>query len=70
MEKEFLEKTAKTFFSLWLLDIHVEDNRCSSMPTTSTGKVVGIREDAVLLRVNNNVTNWYPFSNTNINFYI
>lgn len=68
--KAYLNKKAETFFQLWQLDIVVEDNRSEAMPQMHHGKVVGIKEDAVLIRVGNVITSWFPFSNTNLKFYI
>ena len=64
-----LTKTAKTFFPLWLKEIVINDVRCTAMPEHFTGTVIGIREDAVLIRRNNNMTDWYMFQNSRITFY-
>ena len=62
---------AEDFFPFFRKDIRFDDLRSISMPEKNRiGKVIGIREDSVELRVNNNITKWYSFNTTNIIFYL
>jgi hypothetical protein len=62
--------TAKEFFPYFGKEIEFEDNRSYTMPWKGKGTVVGIREHDVEIRVNNNITLWYPLSSLNIIFHL
>lgn len=51
---------AQDFFPYFDKEIEFEDNRSLTMPFKGKGTVIGIRTNGVELRVNNNVTQWYP----------
>lgn len=70
MERNYINKTEKDLFDFWQKEISVEDNRSKSMPTVRKGTVIGVKEGEVLIRVNNNVTNWYSLKRDDINFFI
>lgn len=66
----YLTKKEENFFRLWQTEILVEDNRSVTMPKTSKGTVIGIKEKSILLRVNNNFTNWFPLNDDKVNFLL
>lgn len=65
----YLTKEEETFFPLWKKEVYIEDNRSITMPSTSKGTIIGIKEKYVLIRVNNIITDWYPLDNKKVNFY-
>jgi hypothetical protein len=58
------------FMFFWGYDIYVEDGRTWKTPQTSLGKIIGITLDKVLLRINNDVTNWFPLNQSKVHFFI
>lgn len=57
------------FFPYFGKEIEFSDLRSKSMPIEKgKGKVIGIKENAVLLRVNNIMTNWMLFNHEEIFF--
>ena len=70
MERNYINKTEKDLFEFWQKEISVEDNRSKAMPTVRKGIVIGVKEGEVLIRVNNNVTNWYSLKRDDLNFFI
>jgi hypothetical protein len=56
-----------TFFDK---EIWLEDSRSKTMPSISIGLVIGITYDKILLRTNNNITQWYSLNNTKIKFFL
>ena len=66
----YITKTEENFFRFWKMEINIEDNRSLTMPSKSKGLVIGIKEGSVLIRVGNNITDWYPLNNKTVNFYI
>jgi hypothetical protein len=70
-ETIYLTKNPETFFRLWLMEVFVEDNRSNTMGTSNKkGTVIGIREDAVMLRIGAVITDWFSFSHSKINFFL
>lgn len=69
MNKNYIDKESTSFFPFWKKEICVEDNRSRTMPSIRKGQVVGIREDAVLVRQGNVFTDWYPFNSLDLKFY-
>lgn len=69
MEKIYLSKDWKNMIRWMGAEIGVEDNRSNCLPLNSMGKIVGVRLNAVELRINNHITQWYLFSDSRINFY-
>ena len=53
---------AQDFFPYLNKEIEFEDNRSLTMSHKGKGTVIGIRTNAVELRCNNNITEWYPIS--------
>ena len=70
MERNYINKTEKDLFDHWQKEINIEDNRSKAMPTVRKGTVIGVKEGEVLIRVNNNVTNWYSLKRDDLNFFI
>lgn len=68
--KLYITKTPKVFFGLWEFNIGIEDNRSTTMPSVQKGLVIGIKQDEVLLRVNSNITTWYPLKDSRVSFFL
>jgi hypothetical protein len=64
------QQQAEDFFPYFRSEIEFEDNRSKTMPYKGRGEIVGIRLNSVELRVNNNITQWYPINSLNIIFYL
>lgn len=69
VDKIYLSADWKNMIRWMDAEIGVEDKRCSTMPTSSMGKVIGVRLNAVELRIGNKMTNWYPFSHSKVKFF-
>lgn len=54
------------FIPFFNKEIYFEDNRSATMPRRSKGLIIGIRLDSVEIRVNNNMTQWYPINHNSI----
>lgn len=57
------------FFPFWLKEVECDDSRGNITPSVFKGTVVGIQQDKILLRVNNDITAWYPLNNSNLLIY-
>jgi hypothetical protein len=65
-----MKRKPEDFFPFFNKEISFEDNRSKTMPRKGKGIVIGIRTDSVELRVNNNISQWYPINSLNMIYYL
>lgn len=63
-------KRGEDFLPFWNKELYVQDDRSVTMPSISIGVVIGITEEKILFRFNNNITQWLPLGNFKIKFFL